>query len=55
MTKDDLTKLDNYGHKALDSLSEDQLKEYMVLLELRLKEVADRLWQLRKLTARRAG
>ncbi|GAI88373.1 unnamed protein product, partial [marine sediment metagenome] len=33
MTKEELTKLDNYGHRELKSLTEDQLKEYMVLLE----------------------
>lgn len=47
MTKEELTRLDNYGHKELKSLTEDQLKEYMVLLEMRLKEVSDQIWQLR--------
>ncbi len=45
MTKEELTKLDNYGHRELKSLTEDQLKEYMVLLEMRLKEVSDQIWQ----------
>jgi len=49
MTKEELTKLDNYGHKELKSLNEDQLNEYMVLLEMRLKEVADQIHELRKL------
>jgi len=50
MTKEELTRLDNYGHKELKSLSIAQLHGYLVLLEIRLKEVADQIWQLRKPT-----
>lgn len=41
MTKEELTKLDNYGHKELKSLNEDQLNEYLSLLEMRRQEVLD--------------
>ena len=39
MTKEELTKLDNYGHKEIASLDKDQLKEYAMLLDARYQEV----------------
>lgn len=39
MDKDQLTKLDSYGHKPLNTLSKDQLKEYYILLQMRIQEV----------------
>jgi succinate dehydrogenase flavin-adding protein (antitoxin of CptAB toxin-antitoxin module) len=50
MTKEELTKLDNYGHKELKSLTEDQLKDYLSLLEMRRQEVLDRILELSKPT-----
>lgn len=47
MTKEELTKLDNYGHKELKSLTEDQLDEYLSLLEMRRQEVSAQISQLR--------
>lgn len=52
MTKDDLTRLDNYGHKALEDLTELQLNEYATLLEIRRGEVLRQVLELRKLTMR---
>ena len=50
MTIEELTKLDNYGHKELKSLNEDQLDEYLSLLEMRRQEVLDRILELSKPT-----
>ncbi len=48
MTKDDLIRLDDYGHKALEGLTEVQLDEYVTLLESRRQEVLKRIQELRK-------
>lgn len=48
MTKEDLTRLDHYGHKELSELTEDQLNEYAALLQMRRQEVLDRILELRK-------
>jgi len=50
MTKDDLTRLDNYSHKPLEDLSELQLNEYATLLHMRRGEVLKRVLELKKLT-----
>lgn len=54
MTKDDLTRLDNYGHKQLEELTEMQLNEYATLLEMRRQEVLEHIQELRILTTRKA-
>lgn len=51
MTKDELTRLDNYGHKELDTLDEIELREYATLLKMRRQEVFERIstiYRLRK-------
>lgn len=48
MTKEELTKLDNYGHKDLIGLTEIQLNEYTALLAIRHQEVLERILELRK-------
>lgn len=52
MTVDELTKLDDYGHRRLEDLTEMQLNEYATLLEIRRAEVLRRVPELRKLTMR---
>lgn len=39
MTLEELTRLDNYGHRELVTLTEEQLSDYATLLEIRLGEV----------------
>lgn len=46
MTIDELTQLDNYGHKHLESLTEIQLNEYATLLQLRREEVLIRITKI---------
>lgn len=48
MTKEDLTKLDDYGHKALEGLGVMQLNEYAILLERRRQAVLERILELRR-------
>ena len=48
MTIDDLTKLDTFGHRRPDELTEAQLRKYANLLERRRQEVLDHILQLRK-------
>lgn len=48
MTKEDLTRLDNYGHKRLEELTEIQLNEYATLLEMRRQAVLEFIMEIRK-------
>lgn len=48
MTKEDLTRLDDYGHRPLDKLTKIQLNEYATLLEMRRQGVLERILKLRK-------
>jgi len=46
LTIDDLTSLDNYGHRELKELTEIQLNEYATLLSARREEVLERIREL---------
>lgn len=48
LTIDDLTRLDNYGHKSLDQLTGVELSEYATLLQRRRQEVLERILEIRK-------
>jgi len=48
MTKEDLVRLDDYGHKDISLLSEVHLNEYATLLQMRRNDVLDRIQELRK-------
>lgn len=49
LTMEDLTKLDNYGHRHLEEITEIELNEYATLLEMRRKEVLNRIQELREM------
>lgn len=48
MTKEDLTRLDNYGHKDLSTLTLIHLLDYAILLQMRSLEILERILGLRK-------
>ena len=48
LTIDDLTKLDNYGHKELKDISEIELNEYAMLLQARREEVLECIRESRR-------
>ncbi len=43
LTLEDLRRLDNYGHRELEQLTESELDEYATLLQMRRQEVLERI------------
>ena len=48
MTLEESTRLDNYGHRELVTLTEEQLRDYAYLLETRRNEILEPLQKLQK-------